>query len=348
MSAASTRSHIPIYQQLYETYRRSIITQELKPGTRINSIAEIQQRHSVSRETAKIVLKKLAANKLIIQKTGKGSFVADLGPKKMKWAVVVPFISSYIENLLELIKTEAGQRNRAVEHYVDYNHPMEEIRLVGELINRRYEAVIVIPVSDEIRTADFYRNLSSGGTVVTLLDHTMAGSHFTYVIQSYDLGVKRAVAYLKSKTDRHLLFVKNRVWAETNMVQELMERTFRNFTDEEKSGRKALVSSHLVEIDRTYIEQNNIGGIFCCDDMDAVRIIGRLKSDCIRIPGDISLISYGNTELASFFTPGITSIDCHFEQMIEKTIEIIFSNLHGQDNRFSQYIIQPDLVVRET
>jgi DNA-binding LacI/PurR family transcriptional regulator len=348
MTAASAKTHIPIYQQLFDTYRQSIITQELKPGTRINSIAEIQQRHSVSRETAKIVLKKLADSKLIVQKTGKGSFVADLGPRKKKWAVVVPFFSSFIENLLELIKTEAGNKNRGLEHYVDYNNPMEEMRLVGELINQRYEAVIVIPVSDESRTAEFYRNLISGGTVVTLLNHTMAGSHFTYVIQSYDLGVKRAVTYLKSKTDKNLLFVKNRVWAETNMVQELMERTFKNFTDEEKSGRKALVSSHLVEIDNKYIEQNNIGGVFCCDDMDAVRIIGRLASDGIRITGDISLISYGNTELASFFTPGITSIDCHFEQMVEKTIEIIFSNLHGQDNRFSQYVIQPELVVRET
>ncbi len=348
MSAASTKPHIPIYQRLYDTYRQSIITQELKPGTRINSISEIQQRHSVSRETAKIVLKKLAESKLIIQKTGKGSFVADLGPRKTKWAVVVPFLSSYIENLLELIKTEAWNNNRGLEQYVDYNNPMEEIRLVGELINKRYEAVIVIPVSDEIRTAEFYRNLTSGGTVVTLLDHTMAGSHFTYVIQSYDLGVKRAVAYLDSRTDKNLLFVKNRAWAGTNMVQELMERTFRNFSDSEESGRKALVSGNLGEIDRKYIEQNNIGGIFCCDDMDAVRIIGRLKACGIRIPGDISLISYGNTELASFFTPGITSINCHFEQMIEKTIEIIFSNLHEQDNRFSQYIIQPELVVRET
>jgi LacI family transcriptional regulator len=102
------------------------------------------------------------------------------------------------------------------------------------------------------------------------------------------------------------------------------------------------------EIDGEYIKQNNIGGIFCCDDIDAVRIIGRLKSHDIRIPGDIVLISYGNTELASFFTPGITSINCHFEQMVEKTIEIIFSNLEGRDIRFSQYIIQPELVVRET
>jgi hypothetical protein len=34
--------------------------------------------------------------------------------------------------------------------------------------------------------------------------------------------------------------------------------------------------------------------------------------------------------------------------MVEKTIEIIFSNLEGRDIRFSQYIIQPELVVRET
>ena len=144
------------------------------------------------------------------------------------------------------------------------------------------------------------------------------------------------------------MFVKNRVWAETNMVQELMESTFVNFSDEEHSGRKALVSNHLGEISGEFIKRNNIGGVFCCDDMDAVRIIGRLTSLGIMIPGDISLISYGNTELASLFTPAITSINCHFEHMVNKTIEIIYSHLQGLDNRFSQYVIQPELVIRDT
>ena len=341
-------SPIPIYRQLYDFYREAILLQKVKPGERISSINEIQKEHNVARETAKLVLKKLADDGLIVKKTGKGSFVTDLGPKKKVWGVIVPFFSANIENLLHFIKIQADKKDRIIEHYVDYNNPHEEIRLVGNMINQRYEAVIVVPVFDETQTADFYRNLVSGGTVVTLLDHTMAGSYFTYVIQSYDLGVKRAVAYLLSKTGKNLAFIKNEVWAGTNMVQELMEESFKNFVEKASPSRKAVVVDRIRNIDREYLEKFHVGGIFCCDDMDAIRVIGKLKSERLSIPGDVSVVSYGNTELSSYFTPRITSIDCHLEQMAEKTVEIINSNLNGVDTRFSQFILQPDIIIRDT
>jgi GntR family transcriptional regulator of arabinose operon len=341
-------SPVPIYRQLYEIFRESILLQKIKPGSRISSITEIQKEYQVARETAKIVLNKLADDGLIVKKIGKGSFVADLGPTKKVWGVIVPFFSAYIENLLHFIRIKAEEQNRIIQHVVDYNNPYEEIRLVGNMINQRYEAVIVVPVSDETKTADFYRNIVSGGTVVTLLDHTMAGSYFTYVIQSYDLGVKRAVSYLLSKTIKNIAFIKNEVWAGTNMVQELMEESFKNFVEKEGSSRVAYVLDHISHLSREYMDKERIGGIFCCDDMDAIRVIGKLKKEGIDTPGDVSVVSYGNTELASYFTPRITSIDCHPEEMAEKTVEIINSNINGTDTRFSQYILQPDIIIRDT
>ena len=61
-----------------------------------------------------------------------------------------------------------------------------------------------------------------------------------------------------------------------------------------------------------FIVQNQIGGILCCADTDAVRIIGRLKKYNYTFPGEIALVSYGNTELTEFFNPAITVIDCKY------------------------------------
>ena len=212
MKMNQNTTFIPIYQKLFDFYKKAILTQQSLPGSKIDSINDIREKFSVSRETAKLVLKKLANEGLIIQKAGKGSFVADLGPKKPVWGVVVPFFSAQTEKLLYHLDFEATKAGRRLEHYVDYNNWKEEIRLVGTMINQRYEAVIVVPTLDESKTADFYRRLVSSGTVVTLLDHTMAGSYFTYVIQSYDLGVKRAAHYLLENCDGTLAFVKNDIW----------------------------------------------------------------------------------------------------------------------------------------
>ncbi|HPG40838.1 MAG TPA: GntR family transcriptional regulator [bacterium] len=340
--------HIPLYRQLVEYYRQAILTQQSPPGARIDSITLMMDRFNVSRETAKLVLQKLAAEKLIVKKAGKGSFVADLGPRQQLWGVVVPFFSAQIDSLLGYLHEFASLADKKLEHYIDYNNWREEIRLVGSMIRQRYEAVIVIPTFDETRTAGFYRNLVSGGTVVTLLDHTMTGSYFTYTIQSYDLGVKRAVHYLTGKNPGNLVFIKNSLWAGRNMVQELMEETFKSFVGQETPERQAMVLDNLQTLSREFLLQRHITGILCSDDADAIRVIGRLQQWNFLIPDDISIISYGNTELAQYFTPGITSIDCHCRDMAARTADIIDQHLQGRDTRYCQYVIQPDLVIRET
>ena len=339
---------IPIYKKLFEQYKHAILTQQYAPGYQIDSINQLQKRYNVSRETAKVVLKMLADEGLIVQRAGKGSFVSDLGPCSAIWSIIVPFFSSQIEKLIFEFKQSAIKNNRELDIFVSYNNWEEEKKLVGTMINQRYEAVIVIPTFDESNTADFYKHLVSGGTIVTLLDHTMAGSYFTYAIQSYDLGVKRAVRYLCDTCKENLVFIKNDIWTGRNMLHELMETTFTNFVELEQPSRKAFILKNVHELVFSFLDKNRIDGIFCCDDMDAIRIVGKLKEWDFTFPDDIALISYGNTDLARYFTPQITSIDCHCEEMVEKTIDIIHAHINGEDTKNSQYVIQPDLIVRQT
>jgi DNA-binding LacI/PurR family transcriptional regulator len=344
--ANSTHSVEPVYRVIQNRLKQAIVNQEYPPGGRIDSINEIQTRFNVSRETAKRVLKKLAEERLIVQKPGKGSFVADLGALKPEWAVVVPYFSVQTEQLLAQLEKQATLAGRSIRLFVDDNQWREEIRLVGELIRERFEAVIVVPTRDETMTAPFYRKLVSGGAVVALLDHTMAGSYFTYAIQSYDLGVKRAVEYLAERTRNTLAIVRNDAGAGRNMVYELMEETFRECAA--GAGRKAWIVERLADLDAKSIRKRKVTGILCCDDLDAVRVLGRLKEWGFALPEEIALVSYGNTDLARYFTPSITSVDGHVEEMAQRTREIIAAHRKREDTRFLQFIIQPTLVIRET
>ncbi len=338
----------PIYKRLFEQYRQAIIGQEFPPGARIDSINELMQKHGISRETAKLVLKKLAEEGLIVRQVGRGSFVSDVGPRQGVWGVVVPHFSAQIMNLLTGLEDKAVRTGRMVEPFVSYNSWKEEIRLVGMLVRRQYEAVIVVPTFDETETAPFYRNLDSGRSLVLLLDHTMAGSYFAYVIQSYDLGVQRAAQYLLGRSPAALAFVRNTAWTGRNLVQELMEATFKNAVQSVSPPVQALVVDKLHSLSAEWLKDNRINGIFCCDDLDAAGAVGRLKEWGIRVPEEVSVIGYGNTELMRYFTPPITAIDGHALEMAEKTADIIFLHASGQDVHRQQHVILPTLVVRET
>jgi DNA-binding LacI/PurR family transcriptional regulator len=232
---------------------------------------------------------------------------------------------------------------------LDYNEWREEIHLVGTMINQRYEAVIVVPTYyDERKTASFYKRLHCGGTLVTLIDHTLVGSAFAYVIQSYDLGVKRAVDYLLAKCQGALAFVKNSVWLKQNTVQAVMKETFENIVTKNDPGRETIIIDDVHALTYQFIQEKKLQGFFCCDDIDAIRIIGRLKVWGIAVPEQAIIVSYGNTDLAQYFTPPITAINPYYAEMARITAEIIDRQQQGEDVSLYQYVLQPDLIIRAT
>lgn len=264
---------IPIYQRLTEFYQRKILSQEFLPDQRIDSISRITDRHSVSRETAKLVLKRLIDEGLVVSKAGKGSFINSQKSLKKIWGMIVPFYSSNIEQLIVCLQEEAKKRGRELIYFFDYNNAEEEKQLVGTMIFEGYEAIIVVQNYNEMTTAEFYRKLIPGGTKVMLVDNTMAGSYFRYVIQSYDLGVKRVLDYLVQQGKGNLLLVKNEIWKGRNLLHELMENTFRMLIEERYSDKKLYVVDRVSDLNISYLKESLISGILCCIDTDAIQYI---------------------------------------------------------------------------
>ena len=258
-------------------YSNKILNQEMAPGSRMDSIVRIIDRHNVSRDTAKRVLKELSELGYVRKIVGKGSFITNTKEVKRVWGMVIPFYSSNIEELIRRLKLEADKADRELVHYLTYNNPEEEKKLVSEMVMKGYEAVIVIPNYNEELTSGYYRNLIPGNTSIILVDNTMAGSYFKYVIQSYDLGVARAIEYLVAQNQGNLLLVKNEEWQGRNLLYELMERTFTNTVQIKYPMRESFALRSARDLTFSFLTGNNIGGILCCTDTDSVRVLGRIR-----------------------------------------------------------------------
>ncbi len=335
---------IPKYQQLYNSYKSRILANELVPGARIDSINRIIQKHKVSRDTAKRVLKKLTEEGFVVSVVGKGSFVAPQSQIQPKWGMIIPFISPNIEIIISELIIKARQHQREFTHLFHYNNPEEETTIVGNMIRQGYEAIIIVPNYNENLTADFYRNLITGKTKVILADNTMAGSYFNYVIQSYDLGIKRALNYFEGKNDLNILFVKEMIWQNRNLLQEHMEQSLYTML-QANPNRKAFVIDNASILSAEFITQNKIGNILTSIDRDAIQIVGRLKEWNIKVPEEITVVNYGNTEITRYFSPAITVVDCNYTEMCNKITELIFL---PQNSPLVQHVIAPKLIIRNT
>jgi DNA-binding LacI/PurR family transcriptional regulator len=343
--ADMTEPYAPLYRKLFDRYKDDILNFRLRPGQRVFSISQLQRKHGVARETAKRVLNLLAEEGYIVKLQGKGSFVADLRPKQKIWGLVFPFFSVQYEELIVEVSRRAHAQGCELRHYCDYNSYEEELRLVAVMLKERYEGVVVIPTMDESRTWEFYSRLSPMESPVVLLDHTMTSNDFPFVVQSYDLGVVRAVTYLLDNTEGGLAFIENEVWAGRNMVLELMRETYLDLVRRKRPEFEPLVlrRADLVSIDA--ILARGVSGLFCCDDICAIQAIGRLKQHGAEVPRDCHVVSYGNTDLSRFFTPPISSVDPHHAEMAAVLSDVLTSDA-GQALR--QHVVQPELVVRGT
>ncbi len=338
----------PIYLRLFERYRDDILSFKLQPGQRVDSIAEIQAKYRVGRETAKRALGLLAKEGYILQRRGRGSFVADRRPRQKSWGMVLPFYSIQFEELIAEISQRARNLDREFHHFCDYNNFEEEMRLVGTLLRERYEAVLVIPTLDESITWNrFYSKLSSNESEVVLLDHTMTSNDFRYVIQSYDLGVTRGVSHLMEQGEGGIAFVENEHWAGRNMVSELMRGTYQELMRTRRPSLEPWIVSRAGSIREDEFHERGITGFFCCDDISAIQVIGHLREQGIEIPDEAGVVSYGNTALSRYFTPPITTVDPRHPKMADVLCDLLFPvKLSGGGAR--QHVVQPELLIRGT
>ncbi|WP_066631611.1 GntR family transcriptional regulator [Labilibacter marinus] len=336
--------HVPIYKKLIDFYSKKIVTQELKPGSRIDSINKMMSRHQVSRETAKRVIKALIEEKLVVSQVGRGTFVNSTTELIKVWGVVIPFYSNNIEQLISEINLKAQAAGRKMDYFLHYNNPEEEMRIIGELIRKGYEAVVVVPNYDETVTGEFYIRLNSGNTKIVLADYTMTGSYFKYAIQSYDLGVKRAVDYLFEQHDGNYLLLSHERWQGKNMVFSMMEDTFEMLLQLKSGNNKLFHCSNINELTEDYFRANNIKGVLSVQDSITIRLIGRMKNWGISIPEEVAVVSYGNTELTKLFAPSITVIDSKYDVMADRIQKLICNEKVNNE----QIVIQPELIVRNT
>jgi GntR family transcriptional regulator of arabinose operon len=336
----------PVYKELIDFYKTKIINQELSPDSKMDSIVRIMSRHNVSRDTAKRVINDLSKEGYVRKIVGKGTFITSARKVKKIWGMVIPFYSSNINELMSNLQVHAQQAGCEFIYFLTYNNHEEEKRLVTEMVMQGYKAVILVPNNDETKTAEYYRRLIPGNTTIVLVDNTMAGSYFKYVIQSYDLGVARALKYLSDQNDGNMLLIKNEDWQGRNLLYELMERTFCDIVNSIYPSRNPFVLNNVHSLTIGLIKNNKIGGILCCTDTDSIRALGRIKKWNLNMPGEISLVSYGNTELTEYFEPPITSLDCQYPEMAEMTAQLISKG--KQSGIYEQHIINPKIIIRKT
>ncbi len=98
---------------------------------------------------------------------------------------------------------------------------------------------------------------------------------------------------------------------------------------------------------RTRFRRENCPDSFICsNDAVAVGVLKGVQEIGLRVPGDVAVVSYDNTDQSMFANPSITSIDIHIEKLGQTIISMLIDKIQGRT--VEDYWIEPKLILRES
>ncbi len=88
--------------------------------------------------------------------------------------------------------------------------------------------------------------------------------------------------------------------------------------------------------------------ILCGNDQMAAGVLSWAKSSGVKIPGDLSVIGYDDSPIASLLSPALTTIQTPIAEISELTAKALVDKCEGRSPRGQQRIVVPKLLIRES
>ncbi|MCR5214921.1 MAG: GntR family transcriptional regulator [Eubacterium sp.] len=345
------------YHQIEEDLKDLILREEIRPGDKLPSENKLVIKYNVSRQTVRKALANLEKDGYIYAVHGSGTFCSD-GVKMKKEskdiAVVMTYLSDYIfPKVINGIDSVLSCNDYSIVLKHTNNSRAREVQCLEEILQKNIDGVIIEPSKSNMfcRHKNLYDKLDEYGVpyifiqgeysimedkVHVLLDDERGG----YLLTKYliELGHKEILGVFKSDDtqgqNRHKGYVKalleagipynpeNVIWFYT---EDRAVHPYNHIQSMIKNGKK-------------------IDAIVAYNDQLAMHIIKALREMGVKVPEDISITGYDNSQMATSTGVRLTTIVHPQEELGRMAAELLMKMIKGEEVQ-KRVIIEPELIV---
>ena len=345
------------YHQIEQELKAMILRGEISPGDKLPSENKLVSMYGVSRQTVRKALYDLEAEGYVYAVHGSGTYCSDgvkLKSDSGDIAVVMTYLSDYIfPKVINGIDSVLSDNGYSIILKHTNNSRTREVQCLEEILQKNVDGVIIEPSKSNMfcRHKELYDKLDKYGIpyifiqgsysvmddkVHVLLDDEQG----EYLLTKYliELGHREILGVFKSDDsqgqNRHKGYVKalreagipydpeNVIWFYT---EDRAIHPYESVQSIIKSGRK-------------------IDAIVAYNDQLAVHLIKALKEVGLKVPEDISITGYDNSQMASSSGVRLTTIVHPQEELGKMAAELLLKMLKGEEVQ-KRVIIEPELIV---
>ncbi len=226
-----------------------------------------------------------------------------------------------------------------------YGSLENEKRIIQTLRLRQIAGLIITPASTEI---DHLQQLNKQGTPVVLFervkDHSLSfvkGDDVQSTIDTVEMCLKdghRNIALLTSKTQ--IVGIADRMEAfNSTVAQAGVADSCQTFVLE-NGGMQCITENFLPVAGRFSV-------VLCMEDEVAAALLSVLNYSGVRVPEDLSVISWNNSSYLDYLTPPLTSIRIPVREMGTAAAKIVLA-YHDGNRGTKQHLLQEEIVFRKS
>lgn len=224
-----------------------------------------------------------------------------------------------------------------------------ERRIIHQLVDRRVDGIILRPSCEEFERS-YFEEIWERDIPLILVDREMTKVSADFVGTDDEAGGRAAAEYFISLGHRNMLFVGAGTTVSTSRHR---EDGFRRVLSEsphacgksvdiDSPGAKEILLQIFTQT------KDRPTAVFCYNDPVAEWVIQIIQQAGLSVPGDISLIGFGNEPSGNCSVP-LTTFDQHPRTIGAAAAQMYLDRVGGKsESGIRRNLITPDLVIRKS
>lgn len=278
-------------------------------------------------------------------------FAANLrSGKSNTLGLILPSLDNpFFARIASLINIEARAHGYAL-FISDSNEniEMEKIEL-QQFISRNIEGFIIVPCSNEV---EHIEHINNQGLPLILLDRYFENSDIPFVSTDNYEGAVIATKHLIENGHSSIVCIQG---VKKSTPNKLRVRGFQDVLKEAEIedisvvGDDFSVQNGFLETKLILQREERPTAIFTLSNTIAMGCIKALKEESVRVPEDISIITFDDHPYLDFLATPITSIVQPVEHICKIALRYLFSRLNDNEDKIAnQVILKPEIKIRES
>ncbi len=348
------------YEIVADWIKSRIASGELADGDKLPSEAELMRQFDVSRNVVRQSANEMIKEGLIQSKQGVGYFVQKI---KSNESTDIGFIcfrsSSYIFPEILHGANKVIQKNgyHMMFHESWYDINVERDLLVN-MLQKGVRGMILTPVQgpDDYNNADIVQRFEKAGIPVVLMDSFFPGQEFCSVSLSDEKSGYAAAKYLYDNGHRRIGMIYSKNYYPKVVRAEGVKALLKDmncpadeslFVGIEGQGP---IRKTFRQINEAIESMNPLPtAIVCSSDDEAIILISQLKRLGYKVPDDVSIISFDNSDISRHSSPSLTTMNHPSEYMGEMAATMLINRINNPQIKINTHTyIDSQIIKRDS